>query len=139
MDADDQDDALVVKASATLLHDLEAALPKILWKHQHGRALRVHRYVKWRALDHLIGLIEPFQNEPQLLDSKLRHLIPPLVDAYLDFLKLQVTPPFREGLVRFDEAISKLLYTFCKVRGEKIIAGFLSNEPPLRPGRMFLM
>lgn len=29
----------------------------------------------------------------------------------------------------FDVALSKILYTFCKVRGEKIVAGFLSNEP----------
>lgn len=31
--------------------------------------------------------------------------------------------------VSLDVAASKLLYTFCKVRGEKIIIGFLNNEP----------
>lgn len=35
----------------------------------------------------------------------------------------------RNGAVSLRSAICKILYTFCKIRGEKIIAGFLSNEP----------
>lgn len=33
------------------------------------------------------------------------------------------------GTVSLDVAVSKILYTFCKVRGEKVITGFLNNEP----------
>ncbi|KAF2152434.1 hypothetical protein K461DRAFT_294099 [Myriangium duriaei CBS 260.36] len=129
MDSDDKDDLLLVKASTTLLYDLEVALPKITWKQKPDQPRKVHRYVRWRNLEHIIALIEPFQSEPQLLDAKLRNFIPSLVDAYLEFLQSGVTPPHREGNVCFDEAVSKLLYTFCKVRGEKVIAGFLNNEP----------
>ena len=73
--------------------------------------------------------IEPFQGEPQLLDAHLKTLLPPIVEAYLAFLQvLRPKSPFSSTL-SLDVAASKLLYTFCKVRGEKIIIGFLNNEP----------
>ena len=128
MDKEEDDESLTFKASATLLQEIEAALPKILWKQRPGQSRQVHRYVRWRSLDHVVGLIEPFQSEPQLLDARLRFLIPQLVDAYLEFLQKDIDLPFREHCLRFDEAVSQLLYTFCKVRGEKVLAGFLSNE-----------
>lgn len=72
--------------------------------------------------------IEPFQGEPQLLDAKLKTILPPIVDAYLDFLQ-QSKARKRSEYIDFQTAICTLLYTLCKVRGYKIIVGFLNNEP----------
>ena len=57
--ADDEDDVKLVKASATLLSDLEDALPKLLWKRKRkdGDVIRVHTQVKQRDLDYVIRLV----------------------------------------------------------------------------------
>lgn len=73
--------------------------------------------------------IEPFQGEPQLLDTHLKSLLPQIVEAYLAFLQIPQTKPPSAATAPLDVGASKLLYTFCKVRGEKIIIGFLNNEP----------
>jgi hypothetical protein len=56
---DDEDDLKLVKASAGLLNDLEASLPKLLWKRSktgtgHGP---VHKWVKHRDLEYVIRLV----------------------------------------------------------------------------------
>jgi hypothetical protein len=51
------------------------------------------------------------------------------VEAYLAFLGISQPKSPSPPTVPLDVAASKLLYTFCKVRGEKIIIGFLNNEP----------
>lgn len=58
-DSDDDTDLQLVKASATLLADLESALPKLLWRPNksgtsHGR---VHTQVRRRDLDLVIKLV----------------------------------------------------------------------------------
>ena len=55
--------------------------------------------------------------------------MPSLVSAYIASLKIQVQPAIKSGQVTIRYAICRLLYTFCKVRGEKVVAGFLNNEP----------
>jgi len=55
--------------------------------------------------------------------------VPPIVEAYLAFLQISEAKSPSSVTVSLDVAASKLLYTFCKVRGEKIIIGFLNNEP----------
>ncbi|CAD0095047.1 unnamed protein product, partial [Aureobasidium vineae] len=121
------DDLQLMRASAGLLSGLQIALSKLLWK--RGDEGRVHHLVRSRDLDHVIQLIEPFQGEPQLLDAHLKTLLPPIVEAYLAFLQVQQAKSPSPLTVYLDVAASKLLYTFCKVRGEKIITGFLNNEP----------
>lgn len=64
-----------------------------------------------------------------MLDAHLKTLLPPVVEAYLAFLQVPQTKSPSSLAVSLDVAASKLLYTFCKVRGEKIIIGFLNNEP----------
>ncbi len=56
---DDEDDLTLVQASAGLLSDLEAALPKLLWKTQKNKSddRRVHVLVKRRDLDYVIRLV----------------------------------------------------------------------------------
>ncbi|KAK3709468.1 hypothetical protein LTR37_010841 [Vermiconidia calcicola] len=127
---EDEDDLKLVQASAGLLSDLEAALPKLLWRPSttgSGRG-EVHRQVKRRDLDYVIRLIEPFQGEPQLLDARLKHVLPPIIEAYVE--SLQFSPDTRpKEHIDLQSAICILLYTFCKVRGYKIVLGFLNNEP----------
>ncbi|KAH0174553.1 cell morphogenesis protein-like protein, partial [Aureobasidium melanogenum] len=130
MAAEVDDELQLMRASAELLSDLQTALSKLLWK--RGDKGRVHHLVRSRDLDHVIQLvffIEPFQGEPQLLDAHLKTLLPPIVEAYLAFLQVQQKKSPSSLTVSLDVAASKLLYTFCKVRGEKIIIGFLNNEP----------
>ncbi|KAI7340402.1 hypothetical protein KC315_g703 [Hortaea werneckii] len=127
---DDDADLRLIKASSTLLSDLQDALPKTLWRPSKADSARgrVHSQVRQRDLDYILKLIEPFQGEPQLLDSKLKHIVPPIVDAYLQYLQLPKDAP-KTGHWKLDTALCIILYTLCKVRGYKIIVGFLSNEP----------
>lgn len=73
--------------------------------------------------------VEPFQEDPQLLDTHLKSFIPPLVAAYLEALRKERRPEPKKGFVPLTHAICQILNLFCKVRGEKIIKGFLNNEP----------
>jgi hypothetical protein len=75
--------------------------------------------------------LEPFQEDPQLLDPHLDKFVPLLADALLAYLR---SPPSRlpgtntQLLTPLSRAICRLLYTFCKVRGEKVIVRFFSTE-----------
>ncbi|KAK5165127.1 uncharacterized protein LTR77_009224 [Saxophila tyrrhenica] len=127
---EDEDDLRLVQASAGLLNDLQESLPKLLWKPsksgtRHGP---VHRQVKRRDLDHVINLIEPFQGDPQLLDTKLKFILPPIVEAYLQYISQPLSSRPLEH-VDLQTAVCKILYVLCKVRGYKVIVGFLNNEP----------
>ncbi|KAF2488225.1 armadillo-type protein [Neohortaea acidophila] len=128
--ADDDDDLRLAQASAGLIADLELALPKILWKRRRtgDPRGRVHIQVRQRDLDYAIRLLEPFQGEPQLLDARLNQLLPPIVEAFAESLQRE-RKPAPVSHVDFESAICILLYTFCKVRGHKVISRFLNNEP----------
>lgn len=71
--------------------------------------------------------IEPFQGEPQLLDAKLKILLPPVVDAYLSFLTLSTRQSSKH--LDTETGVCSILYTLCKVRGAKVVVGFFNNEP----------
>ncbi|KAK3066471.1 hypothetical protein LTR53_017174, partial [Teratosphaeriaceae sp. CCFEE 6253] len=128
--ADDDDELKLIQASANLLTDLEAALPKILWRlnKSDGQRGHVHSRVKRRDLDYVIKLIEPFQGEPQLLDARLRYIVPPNVEAYLQSLLHQKASPAASDHLPLEIAVCSVLYTLCKVRGSKVIVGFFNNE-----------
>lgn len=86
-----------------------------------------------------IKQLESFQEWPQLLDPHLSTFVPQLVDAFLDYLmRNEETHKHRyelakekqkSKLIPLPQSISRLLYVFCKVRGVKVISGFLNNEP----------
>ncbi|OQO05667.1 hypothetical protein B0A48_09759 [Cryoendolithus antarcticus] len=127
---DEDDDIRLVRASATLLSDLESSLPKVLWKKSttgssHGA---VHSRVRSKDLACIISLIEPFQGEPQLLDARLKYIVPPIVEACLEYLRRPTTKASAESLDTLT-ALSSILYHLCKVRGAKVIVGFFNNEP----------
>ena len=54
--------------------------------------------------------------------------MPPIVDAYLESL-LKPTTRRNERHIDVQTALANILYTLCKVRGAKVIVGFLNNEP----------
>ena len=79
--------------------------------------------------------LQPFQEWPQLLDPRLASFLHILVDAYLEYVVKYIgadtkkTRRVTEEFVPLLQAMSRILYTLCKVRGVKIIARFLNNEP----------
>lgn len=125
MSSREDDDIRLHKASASLLTDLLRTLKVILWKISGT----VHRLVRVTDLEKAVALIEPFQEEPQLLDPHLKHIVPPLIEAFL--LQLQnERAALQPKTVTTSYAICKILYTLCKVRGEKVIVGFFNHDPP---------
>ncbi|KAJ5563572.1 Tubulin-specific chaperone D [Penicillium sp. DV-2018c] len=138
MDAAEDRDVKLQRASGDLVTEFSAKLPLLLWRSQNGTPLRTPR--KWAQVtktEKLVSLLEPFQEWPQLLDPHLQKVLPPLVDAFLAYLVQHRTqygsvPPKssqRGNVYSLPRAICRLLYTFCKVRGVKVISRFLNNEP----------
>lgn len=62
------------------------------------------------------------------MDARLKHILPPIVDAYLTYIQSTKSQRLSEHL-DLETASCTLLYTLCKVRGYKVILGFLNNEP----------
>ena len=71
------------------------------------------------------------------MDPHLQKLLPPLVEAFLAYVikhrgqygSQAKRSPQGAALYPLPRAICRLLYTFCKVRGVKVISRFLNNEP----------
>lgn len=76
--------------------------------------------------------MDPFQELPQLLDPYLPKWIPLLAEAFLKQLQTRhrgkTLSSRSKLLVSVEFAICKILYTFCKIRGEKVIVRFLNVE-----------
>ncbi|KAK0101839.1 hypothetical protein ONS96_005817 [Cadophora gregata f. sp. sojae] len=125
MDAPEiEQDVQLEKSAPNLLADLGQSLQ--LFLRRNGQ---VRRNVRSSDTDRLVNLLEPFQELPQLLDPYLNKLVPILADAFLQYLR---APPSKQPtthlLMPLSKAICKLLYTFCKIRGEKVIVQFLGTE-----------
>ncbi|PSN62088.1 hypothetical protein BS50DRAFT_561146 [Corynespora cassiicola Philippines] len=130
MNTADDDDIKLQRASASLLADLEKLLPKLLRKRSHdSHPGAVRQQIREVDMYKVFVLVEPFQEDPQILDSHLKTFIPPLVAAYLDTLHAPSTAKLKKGHVPLSHAICHILNLFCKVRGEKVIKSFLNNEP----------
>ncbi|KAF1944354.1 hypothetical protein EJ02DRAFT_510264 [Clathrospora elynae] len=130
MSAAEDDDLKLQRASASLLSDFEKLLPRLLRKRQHGTTPgQIRQHVREMDMYRACSLIEPFQEDPQILDTHLKAFIPPLVAAYLETIQATSRETPKKGFVPLSHAICYLLNTFCKVRGEKVIKGFLNNEP----------
>ncbi|OJJ37236.1 hypothetical protein ASPWEDRAFT_131348 [Aspergillus wentii DTO 134E9] len=140
MDAVEDREVKLQRASGDLVSEFSEKLPSLLWKSriQNGSETRVpRRWTPAAKTEKLIGLLEPFQEWPQLLDPHLSKLLPPLVDVFLAYLVkhrdqyvAEVTgSQGRQALYPLPRAVCRLLYTFCKVRGVKVISRFLNNEP----------
>ncbi|KAL7627596.1 hypothetical protein AAE478_001789 [Parahypoxylon ruwenzoriense] len=136
MDAPEQDrDILIQKYSADLVADFDRSLPSFLRKPNSQFRRRVRMRETSRLISHLINVVkvlEPFQELPQLLDPHLPRWLPVLAEAYLECLqdrrKSRSLSMRSQLLLPLSNAICRILYTFCKIRGEKIIVRFLNVE-----------
>ncbi|CAN9243043.1 unnamed protein product [Alternaria alternata] len=130
MSAGEDDDLKLQRASASLLSDFERLLPRLLRKRQHGATLGpLRQHVRATDMHKACSLVEPFQEDPQILDTHLKTFIPPLVAAYLEAISVSAKEEPSQGFITLPHAICSVLNTFCKVRGEKVIKGFFNNEP----------
>ncbi|KAI9724156.1 MAG: hypothetical protein M1812_000875 [Candelaria pacifica] len=142
MDASDDRDVKLQRASADLLADFQRSLPKLLWHSSKSSdsiaRRRVRQRMRRKDVDSMVKLLEPFQEWPQLLDPHLARILPQIVDAFLEIISSpQIQQSHRPGsnvstrlaTVSMPRAICQLLYTLCKVRGEKVISQFFTNEP----------
>ncbi|KAI6716645.1 hypothetical protein JHW43_000904 [Diplocarpon mali] len=125
MDAlDDEQDIHLERAAPSLLADLGESLGPFL-----KRSGRIRRNVHLADTDRLVNLLEPFQELPQLLDPHLKTFVPLLAGTFIECLQVpQKKPTDTHLLMPLPKAICKLLYTFCKIRGEKVVVQFLSTE-----------
>ncbi|KAK1829203.1 tubulin folding cofactor D C terminal-domain-containing protein [Podospora conica] len=137
MDAPEEDlDIKLQQLSGDLITDFDNSLPGFLRK-QDGT---VRSRVRTRELQRFVSsLLDPFQDLPQLLDPHLPRWLPLLGDALLDHHRSRTSRRRRHHLATggtsdsdlltpLPTAICRLLYTFCKIRGEKVVVRFLSNE-----------
>ncbi|KAL3472084.1 tubulin folding cofactor D C terminal-domain-containing protein [Aspergillus californicus] len=138
MDAPDDREIKLQRASGDFVKEFLEKLPSLLWKPQSAqKGARVpRRWTLASKTERLVKLLEPFQEWPQLLDPHLQSLLPPLVDALLAYLLAhrdqyasKTGSQKLKSLYPLPRAICRLLYTFCKVRGVKVISRFLNNEP----------
>ncbi|KAL3439255.1 tubulin folding cofactor D C terminal-domain-containing protein, partial [Aspergillus tetrazonus] len=138
MDAADDREVKLQRASGDLVKEFLDKLPSLLWKPQNAQkhAQVPRRWTLASKTERLVNLLEPFQEWPQLLDPHLQSLLPPLVDALLAYLLTHrgqyasaKANQQSKALYPLPRAVCRLLYTFCKVRGVKVISRFLNNEP----------
>ncbi|TGJ79295.1 hypothetical protein E0Z10_g9469 [Xylaria hypoxylon] len=77
-------------------------------------------------------VLENFQELPQLLDPHLPRWLPVLAGAYLECLqdrrRSSKLSTRSQLLFPLPNAICRIIYTFCKIRGEKVIVRFLNVE-----------
>ncbi|KUJ17224.1 uncharacterized protein LY89DRAFT_669630 [Mollisia scopiformis] len=129
--AEDDQDVKLQRASADLLADFQSSITPFLWKTRKSGKTQIRDQVRSRDTERLVNLLEPFQELPQLLDPHLDKFVPLLADAFLASLQApsSKTPPINAHLLMpISKAICKLLYTFCKIRGDKVIVRFWSTE-----------
>ncbi|KAI9787282.1 MAG: hypothetical protein M1816_007696 [Peltula sp. TS41687] len=131
MDAAGDQDLKLQRKSADLLSDLEASLSRCLW--EPGVELNARWLIERRQVERLL---EPFQEWPQLLDPSLGTLLPPIVNAFIENLGAghrsrtkRKRTGLAMGIVSCRYATCKLLYMFCKIRGQRVVSRFLNHEP----------
>ncbi|KAL7789058.1 tubulin folding cofactor D C terminal domain-containing protein [Trichoderma ceciliae] len=134
MDASENEiDVYLHKHSKLLLDELDQSLESCLRKPDGRGGTRIRRWVRLReTMKATCVVLDQFQELPQLLDPHLPKWIPFLAESYLEFLQTRHRPnkaPEQTNLLApLDYAISRILYSFCKVRGEKVIVRFLNVE-----------
>ncbi|KAK8867922.1 tubulin folding cofactor D C terminal-domain-containing protein [Apiospora arundinis] len=130
MDVTDTDrDVWVQRNSADLIAEFDRSLVPFL----RQRDGQLRRRVRAKEVARLVDrVLDPFQELPQLLDPHLSKFIPILAEAYLELLqdhrKSRGLSTRTELLMPMPNAICRLLYAFCKIRGEKVIVRFLNVE-----------
>ncbi|KAI1450191.1 tubulin folding cofactor D C terminal-domain-containing protein [Annulohypoxylon stygium] len=130
MDAPEHDrDVYIQKYSSDLVADFDRSLTSFLTKPNGQLRRRVRNRETARLTSHVL---EPFQELPQLLDPHLPKWLPKLAEAYLGCLQdrrnYRSLSTRSQLLLPLSNAICQILYSFCKIRGEKVIVRFLNVE-----------
>ncbi|EQL01521.1 tubulin cofactor D [Ophiocordyceps sinensis CO18] len=136
MDAPDADsDVKLQKASAELITDLDCSLRGFVRGPDGQGKPRVRSFVRAKeTLQATTTVLDLFQELPQLLDPRLPRWIPLLAGTYLDYRQTRrggkhiPAPTSGRPVVPLDQAVCRVLYALCKVRGEKVVVRFLNNE-----------
>ncbi|KAI0855615.1 tubulin folding cofactor D C terminal-domain-containing protein [Xylaria cubensis] len=129
MDALDERDVFIQKHATDFIADFDRSLGPFLRKPNN----QLRRRVRSRETSRLISsILEHFQELPQLLDPHLPRWLPILANAYLECLqdrrRSSRLSTRSQLLYPSANAICRIIYTFCKVRGEKVIVRFLNVE-----------
>ncbi|KAI0106293.1 tubulin folding cofactor D C terminal-domain-containing protein [Nemania sp. FL0031] len=122
-------DVFIQKYAADFIADFDRSLGPFLRK-PNGQ---LRRRVRSRETSRLISqVLEHFQELPQLLDPHLPRWLPLLASAYLQCLqdrrRSSKLSTRSQLLYPLPNAICRIIYTFCKIRGEKVIVRFLNVE-----------
>ncbi|KAI0457528.1 tubulin folding cofactor D C terminal-domain-containing protein [Xylaria acuta] len=128
MDAPDSD-VFIQKHAPDFIADFDRSLGPFLRK-PNGQ---LRRRVRSRETSRLIAhVLEHFQELPQLLDPHLPRWLPALANAYLECLqdrrRSSKLSTRSQLLYPSANAVCRIIYTFCKIRGEKVIVRFLNVE-----------
>ncbi|TLS29270.1 hypothetical protein PpBr36_00928 [Pyricularia pennisetigena] len=135
MDAPEEDlDIKLQKISGDLIADFDRSLRPLLRRADGTVRSRVRTR---EALRLTISLLDPFQELPQLLDPYLAGWSQALADAFLEYYdrrRRRSTAAHnkaagQEGhLMSLPAAVCRIMYTLCKIRGEKVVVRLLSVE-----------
>ncbi|KAI1323066.1 beta-tubulin cofactor d, partial [Xylariaceae sp. FL0255] len=130
MDAPESErDIFIQKHAADFVADFDRSLEPLLRKPNGQFRRRVRIRESSRLTSHVL---EHFQELPQLLDPHLPRWLPVLADAYLQCLqdrrRSRALSTRSQLLHPLSNAICRIIYTFCKIRGEKVIVRFLNVE-----------
>ncbi|KAK6065557.1 beta-tubulin cofactor d [Seiridium cupressi] len=122
-------DIVIQRYSTDLIADFDRSLEPFLRKPNGQLRTRVRE----RETSRLVSqVLEPFQELPQLLDPHLPKYLPILAEAYLEQIqnrKRTKSVSLRSQLLTpLSNAIARILYAFCKIRGEKVVVRFLNVE-----------
>ncbi|KAI0206491.1 tubulin folding cofactor D C terminal-domain-containing protein [Astrocystis sublimbata] len=122
-------DVFIQKYAADFISDFDRSLGPFLRK-SNGQ---LRRRVRTRETLRLISqILDHFQELPQLLDPHLPRWLPVLASAFLECLRDRSRSSrlsTRSQLLQPSaNAICRIIYTFCKIRGEKVIVRFLHVE-----------
>ncbi|KAI1133594.1 tubulin folding cofactor D C terminal-domain-containing protein, partial [Nemania abortiva] len=122
-------DVFIQKYASDFIADFDRSLGPFLRK-PNGQ---LRRRVRSRETSRLISqVLEHFQELPQLLDPHLPRWLPVLASAYLQCLqdrkRSSKLSTRSQLLYPLPNAICRIIYTFCKIRGEKVIVRFLNVE-----------
>ncbi|KAL1835150.1 hypothetical protein VTK73DRAFT_6155 [Phialemonium thermophilum] len=144
--AEEELDIKLQKIAGDLIADFDRSLPPYLRKPDGAGGSVVRARVRCRETDRLVSLpltpslhvqLEPFQELPQLLDPHLSTWLPLLAESYLESLQARHHRPSRATaasaradalLMPLPAGICRLLYTFAKIRGEKVVGGPSSSR-----------
>ncbi|KAL9619059.1 MAG: hypothetical protein Q9160_006314 [Pyrenula sp. 1 TL-2023] len=124
---DDNKDIQLYKSSRELLPELRLKLPSLVRARGH-----IRYWVLDREAENIAKLLDRFQEWPQLLDQDLPVFISTLVEALLEYLQrgsesYHFSVPI-DAALPLPRAVCRLLYSFCKVRGQKVIVRFFHNK-----------